>query len=658
MAIRYRKIQNSFTGGEVSPRLLARTDLDTYNNSASEMENFISLAHGGATRRPGTVLVGEVDDSNKNVRIIPFVYSVNESFVLVLNNGRIQFIKDGAYVLTGGSPDARVEVSIPYADDELSEITYAQFGSTMFFCHPNHKPKQLYRVTSTTWTIEDLDFTYDALADYTYENAAISFLIYTTGDGFDVGDKFEVTTDGSGNVTSTVPTITGTGDITNIDVNADLDDGVTWTMECTFSSPDRQIFSVVRNVAPTNWVAQWHDGDYPTAVSFYEQRLYFAGSPSHPQRIWGTTQGNYTDLTLGPRDDDAVQFTIASNTFDQIRKLKNTRQLLPLTYGSEYSMAGSQSSGITPSSVLIRSHTTHGVAEVEPLRVGDELLFVQRDGLKVRSIRYDVTLDANIAPDLTLAAEHITGDGVTDMTFAQAPDQIIWAVREDGVLLSCTHLREQNITAWARHTTDGTFKNVTSLPTGRSDDVYLAVERTINGATKTYIEQFDKTVYGDSCLKGSSGSPATATWTGLDHLEGEEVIVVADGKVHPNKIVSSGSITLDYEASEIHVGLAFIPKLVLLHPDLTASDGTSQGASLSIYEAVFRVQDTVGITINGEAIPVLNTNSTLDQAPEPYTGDLKKGLTGWSTPNNLEITQEIPMPITVLGVILKLTVGE
>ena len=153
MAMTYRKIQASFSNGEVSPRLLARTDIPTYGTGVKTMENAFVLPHGGAKKRNGTIYVGDVSDSTKATRLIPFIYSRTVSYVLVFNNGKIQFIKNGSWVMNGGS---RYEISHSYTDAELPELTYAQYGSSMFIAHSNHKPRQLYRGAETSWTLADI----------------------------------------------------------------------------------------------------------------------------------------------------------------------------------------------------------------------------------------------------------------------------------------------------------------------------------------------------------------------------------------------------------------------------------------------------------------------------------------------------------------------
>lgn len=655
---KYRVIQSSFTAGEISPRMLARTDLQSYEKAVAKMENATPLPHGGAKRRTGTTFVASVRNSAKPSRLIPFVYSRTQSFVLVFNDGYIRFVSNGQMIMSGGVP---YEIAHPYSDSELTEMTYAQEGNVLILAHPNHVPQRLSRASDTSWSLSDMTFEFHAIADYWYDTAYLRFKLIRAGEGFVTGDQIIVTTDGNGNVTAVDKSglsPSTTGDIVEITIDGDLDPvgGQNWVITCTFDTTDREEFSVSGTVTGTP-IAKWSPGNYPKAVSFFEQRLFFAACPKSPQTLWGSKIGLYTVFTVGPLDDDAVQFTIASNRYDEIIQLESARNLLAMSYGGEFSVAGTSSGGVTPSAVSIRAHTFHGTSDVKPIRIGQEVMFVQRDNKKVRAISYDVTLDANVAPDVSILAEHITGNGIVDLTYQQDPDSVAWAVREDGVLLSLTHLREQDVTAWARHLTPGKFKNVCSVPEATTDRCYVVVERTINGITEGYVEYLSPDSYTDSAIHLSDATGKTS-WTGLDHLEGETVQVRADGRQQPSVTVVGGSVDILTAAKEVEFGLPFSVTIELLHPEVTLSTGTSQGSATSIQEAVLRLQDSVGVTVNGYELPMMTTNEIFDQPLVPFTGDKTVSLTGWRTPHNLKIEHTLPMPFTLLGVILKVVIND
>lgn len=651
-----QRIQTDFSWGEISPILLSRVDLNQYNKATKTMENAYTFIQGGATRRPGTKYLGEVYNSNQKVRLIPFVYDMDNSFLLIFNGGKIEFMRNGAFIKAGAY---NYQLTSPYAESELAQITFAQTGNTLFLAHPNHPPRSLQRITDTSWNLATIGFTCRAKTDYWYENYAISFKIISSSTAFKSGDHFNFSVS-AGTITGLSFTGVGNGSMVQISATS-LAPNEAWTVTCTYADSTTQLWTVSGSASGTP-CATWRTGNYPAAVAFYDQRLWLAGTNDYPQTIWGSKIGSFYDFTLGSADSDALSFTIASNNYDGIRHLICARQLLPLTYSGEFSMAGAANGTITPSSVKLLPQTFHGSSAVKPIRIGQEVVFVQRDGKKARAISYSVTEDANIAPDITIFAEHITGSGLSDMAFAQDPHFIAWCVRADGTLLSLTLARDYETTSWARHTTDGYFENVTAYPSSTTDDVYFIVKRTINGVTKRFIEKLDYVsgVYSDSSLTYTVPSNGTATtFTGFGYLEGKTVDVVADGLVHPQVTVSGGSITLQYPAKTIKVGLHYNTVIALLHPELgNDSNSSVQGRKLSIIKAILRFKDTVNCTVNGYQVPFRKNTDGLDDVIPPFTGDKEISCTGWTSPNNLQIKQTTPMPFTLLGVILKVAVND
>lgn len=642
-------IQTDFTSGELSPRLLARVDLEAYRHGVKTMSNAYPLPHGGARRRPGTYFIDEVYNSAQEALLIPFTFSRSAAYIIVVNGGRMEFIKDGQFITTG-SPATHYGISCPYTEADLPEVRYAQIGATMYFAHPDYAPRVLTRSSDTSWTLAEVSFDYRAVSDYWFENAYIKFKILNGTTTFVVGDSFSIS---SGGVV-TPGANTGNGIVYGVTF---LDTAATHTLECVYADANRQEWDVLRSGVVH--AAKFKTGNYPAAVTVHEQRLYWAGTPAQPQTLFGSAIGNYTDLTLGGNPNDGVQFTIASNSYDQILHLEPTRQLIPLSYGGEFSVIGGDSLGITPSTVRISAQTFHGSSLVKPIRIGQEILFVQRGNKKVRAISYSVTEDVNLAPDITILAEHITGDGIKDSTFAQDPDYTAWFTLDDGSLISLTHLRDFNVTGWAKHsTTNGSFEWIATIPEGQTDVTYVSVKRTINGATKRYIEyiEYADDVYSDCSVIGAG--VASATWSGLDHLEGETVTVIADGNVHPDCVVTSGQVTLDYAASDVIIGLPYTSTIEMLHPDLALANGTSQGRGVNVYEATVRIQDTVGLVIDDMEQYFRIFGGAMDSAPAPRTGDMMIKISGWSTNRSLKLEQRIPKPWTILGVILKVAAND
>ncbi len=693
-------IQTDFSGGELSPRMYARTDLPYYRKAVKTMTNMYPQIHGGATSRKGTVFVDEVNDSSRDTRIISFITSRSLAFVLVFNGGVIEFVSTGVF-LTEGSPETRVSISHPYADDELATLKYVQIGSALIITHQNHRPQQVLRI-SGGWSITEFPITSNAVSDFTFNSAFVRFKIIEGADEFGPGDIFTIDTSVDPALLTYTPNPNPVG--------SPLPTGGDGTLAAVFIkelSPPNEFYEIVALAKDDNDNMNWSvtgftqigspvglgspriEGtglhtvswftevgspeftNYPGAVSLYQQRLWFAGSILDPQSIWGSAIADFSNFTLGAEDHDSVEFIAASNTFDDIIHLESARSLLPLSFAVEFALTSGGGGAITASSRNLTAQTYHGTSDVKPIRIGQEIIFVQRGGLKVRSINYSLVEDRNTAPDMTILAEHITGTGLVDSTFAQDPDYIAWFVREDGQIASFTLERDYDVTAWATHVTDGAFLGLATIPNVTIDQTYIVVERTTTvGSPEVptihkYIEYFDYIEFAntDSALFGTieGGSPElpTDTWTGLDHLEGKEVAVVADGSIHPNVTVTNGTIVLQRNVSSLEVGLPFTATLELLHPDIPSlSSGTSQGRNLNISEFYVRVQNTIGLSINGVVQTNRKLGDSMDSPVNPLSGDFSHYDFIWEKDNNILIEQTTPTPLFVIGAILEVTVND
>lgn len=398
---------------------------------------------------------------------------------------------------------------------------------------------------------------------------------------------------------------------------------------------------------------------YPGAVSLYEQRLIAAGSPGFPQTMWGSKTGVYLDFTQGTGDDDGFSFKIASSQVNPIVHLGQVKQMLALTYGGEFSIEGGVEKPVTPTNVQVKSQSSYGCNSVRPVRIGNEILFVQRSGRKVRAMAYQYTNDAFGSPDMTVLAQHITESGIVDMAYQQEPDSILWCVRGDGMLVSLTIEREQDVVGWARHETDGLFESIASIPVVNGEEVWVIVQRTIDGTTKRYVERLVSTINTDCAILGTHPTGA-ATWTGLSALEGETVDVVADGAVMPQQVVTGGEITLERNALAVEIGLHYESTIELLDIEINSGTGSAQGNSVRTGEATVRLLESSGCEIQGQPIPFRRFGAgVLDQAVERFTGDKRIELLGWSrTGGSITIRQTQPLPMHVLSVIRKVTVND
>lgn len=403
----------------------------------------------------------------------------------------------------------------------------------------------------------------------------------------------------------------------------------------------------------------WNDVDgYPRAVSRFQQRLYAAGSTNYPQNIWASGNGFYFDFTPGTDDDDAFSYTADSDQVNEIVHLASFKILAVLTDGEEFSVSGGSSPAVTPTNIDINSQSVYGTAQARPVRVANELIFVQSSGKKIRSMGYDFSTDSYRSANLTRLAAHITGPGIIDMAFQAEPNPVVWMVRSDGVLVSLTYDKDDNVCGFARHTTDGLYKSVASIPIVGSNVLFAVVQRVINGETVQFVEQFDDTVMTDAAILGTSVTP-TNVWDGFDLLEGKACDVKADGVFMGQITVTSGQITLPRNASSIEVGLHYDSEIVTLAPNVGQGLMTSQGNQVRSGDAIVRMLDSINLLVDDQRVPFRQFGiDVLDKPPEPFTGDVEISRFGWDKQSSVTLKQDQPYAWHVLAFIRHFTVNS
>ena len=665
----------NFTGGELSPRLDGRNDLAKYSTGCKTLENMIIYPHGSAARRSGTQYVAEVKDSTKETRLIPFEFSTTQTYMLEFGDQYIRFYKDNGQILSGGSA---YEISSPYLESELFDIKYAQSADVMYICHPNHAVRKLSRTGHTAWTLTAVDFQNGPFMDHN-----ISTTTLTAGHTA-VGSSGDLTLSSTTGVNDNQGWLT-----TDVGRLVHFKDGhykITARTSATVAV-SICVASPSSGSASTDFaLGSFSDTTgHPSCVTFFEQRLVFAATLSQPQTLFFSVSGDYENMDDNYHgtvaDDDAIIYTIASNQVNAIRFMTATRTLIIGTAGGEFAVSGGGTDiAITPTNILIKKQSNNGAANVDALAVGNATLFLQRAKRKLRELAYNFDVDGYVAPDLTILAEHISEGGFKQLSYQQEPNQIIWCARNDGQLIGLTYQREQEVVAWHRHIFGGTFssgnavcESVATIPTDNSEyQTWVIVKRTINGATKRYIEyihnlNFDETDdtsfnFLDSQLS-YDGSPVT-TLSGLSHLEGQTVSILADGATHPDKVVSSGEITLNRSASKVKVGLGFTSLLQTMRLDAGSQNGTSQSKTKRIYEITIRLYESLGVEVgpdlnNMERIPFRSSADPMDSSVGVFTGDKEVEFRGnYETDGFIYVRQDQPLPLTILSLYPKLQTND
>ena len=637
-------IQNSFNAGELSPQLKGRADLEKYKNGCDRLINFIPQIFGPARKRPGTRFVLETKDSSKATRLLPFEFSTTQAFAMEFGDEYIRFFANGGVVES--SPGVPYEIVSPYDHTDLDQLNFAQSADVIYIAHPEYPVYKLARLGPTNWTMTAVAFARPPFNDINITATTItasattgaitltasaalfaaadvgSFISisvipaadynqWTTGVAHTPGNFVQyqgrVYESGSTANAGTRPPIHTSGTVSDGGVNwTYLHDGTGYAQITGFTSTTVVNATVISRLPTTSATRRWAEGawsvrrGYPRAVTFYEDRLWFGGSTYLPQTLWASVTGDYENFKYGTNDDDALNYTINTQDLNTIAWLSPGKVLAAGTANGEFTLSGNQiSDAITPTSIRITPQTTYGCTDtVRPLRVAASTLFVQRSGRKVREYTYNFETDAYVAPNLTVLAEHITGAGIADMAYQQEPYQVVWMPDVDGQLLGMTYERAEDVVGWHRHDVGGEIESVIVLPHWeRTQDVlWMVVKRIINGATVRYVEYMER-YYSDSyafyvdCGLTYDGAPADVI-SGLDHLEGETVDVLADGAVHPPVVVTGGAITLQLEASVINIGLHYDATLGTMPLEAGARDGVAQGKTQRINNVVMRLFET------------------------------------------------------------------
>jgi len=569
------------------------------------------------------------------------------------------------------------EIASPYVTADLPTIKFAQSADLMYLVHPGYAIRKLSRSGHTNWTITtpslvtSEDKTVSAI---TKANPGV--VTTSTTHGLLEGDFVTFTNiGGMTQLNGNVYKVGTVGSTTTFNLQDSSGTNLNTSSYGTFSAGGSDTVNKL-----TDPVLNTTTDYFPSSVTFFEQRLVFAGSNNNPQTLWFSKSGSYENFTTGSADADAMVYTIASNKVNAIRYMSAQRSLIVGTVGGEFVVSGSGTTlPITPTNVQIQKQSSYGAANVDAVQIENVTMFLQRAKRKIRELTYNLNIDQYQAQDMTLLAEHISDGGILEMAYQQEPDSILWCVRSDGTLLGLTYARTEQVVGWHRHILGGVFgsgqavvESVASIPAdSNEDELYIIVKRTINSVTRRYVEHLTLFDYGtdqtdafyvDSGLTYSGG--ATTSITGLDHLEGQAVTILADGATHPNKTVSSGAITLDRSSTKVHIGLPYTSLLQTMRIESQSNEGTSQSKTKRINEVTLRLHETVGVEVGAsltdmERIPFRSSAAAMDTAVPLFTGDKQVEFRDdFNTDGHVYVRQTQPLPLTLLSIYPMLTVND
>jgi hypothetical protein len=732
--MRIMQFQTNFSVGELDPLIRARTDLAQYKNALEEATNVIIQPQGGFKRRDGMKFIYDFGSSFTDFKVIPFEFSVDDSYLLVFVNQRIYVFKSGVLQtnINGSGNDYITATDITTA--MLDEINYTQAVDTLILCHEDLQTKRLVRNSDTSWTLENLPITnlpqyayaFDThMPDFTITpsastgNITITASAVTTDNGTAQGGAAStITLKSSSNYTSddqpngmfiTLTSGTGSGQTRHVE------DYVASTKVLTVypawdTAPDNttaykveafapsavgeyaQVTSTfgraryVEYVSPTVMKAvtevDFFDTDdivagfwesehgyedvwsntrgWPRSAAFHEGRLYFGGSKSRPNTIWGSGVINYFDFNAGSGlDDESVEATINTNQLNTIVNLFSGNDFRIFTTGGEFVILQSGNDPITPSNFFVRPQTRLGSKAGIPIEeLNGASIFIQRQGKSINVFQFGDTTASYQVQNISALSSHLLKSPV-DMAARRAAstdesDRLFVVNGTDGSMAVYSILVGQNVIAPSRFVTDGEYIAVGV----EVADVYVIVKRTINGADNYMLEKFDPDLTLDSVKSGGAASSVT-----MDQLQGETVQIIRDGVLEPEQVVPASPYTITFASpatSSYQVGLNYTVTARTMPAEPVLSSGSVQGFKKRIIQVDAIVNSTQDMTINGKQVSFRNFGEdVLDSAVEPFTGiKTMHGLLGFSGTGQITISQSVPLEMIVLGLEYRLSVGS
>ena len=717
--VNFYSAKSNFTGGQWSPQMRGRHDLPQYENAVEVMKNFTPFPQGGVGIRAGTLAVAPAKFHTGNTVGMEFEFDSDQTYFIewgdlyarfYTQNARIEdpaltitnvtnssgliritsaghglsdgnpvcirgvlgtYEANGDWIVTGaatntfdltGSTHAHAytsggtarkiyELVSPYSEADLYEVKTAAESDVMYLFHKSYPTYKLTRTSASTFTLAAVDWT------------CVPFLNTNVS---------ATTLQAQGNTLGATIVLNSTPGIFNsnsVGVYYAINSGVVKVTGFTNSTHVNAVVKymvtngTMNNAATTNWAeGSWTPwSGYPVDGDFYENKLVVGGSLARPLQINGSrTAPEYENFNLGTgTGSDGYQYDLRSRQSSAIRWIAGDDLLFVGTSGREFKVTGTDNGAITATSILARPQASHGSMDTEPVITSSGVAFAQRTKTKLRVLRFDLEADRYKAPDTTLMANDILDAGIKQLTYEAEPYDIIYATLNSGAWATLTLLAEQNVQAWSSHDTDGHVLSLKRIRTVGNDQTWLIVRRSIQGNYRTFIEFFDPSIAVDSAVRTTFDSPVSTITSGLHHLEGREVCIIGDGAVYPNQVVTGGALpsTLSSPAFSIVVGLPFDNELKLLPPSKELPDGHIAGRRFKISKVKLLVNETMGLTVNGDKNYTRIPEDLMDMAPPTgfgwveFTPDL-----GWN--EQVQITQHLPLPAQVLAAVSYVNLGD
>ena len=663
-------LQSSFNNGVLDPTMRARFDTDQYYQGCEQGDNVKFLPQGGARRRPGLDFYHELPGK---ARIIPLVINADSWYILAFTDLLVTvYDKMGAQVGT--------TVAMPYPANKLFDVDFAQSGESLLMVHEDYQPLilsndagQFIKTDVTFIEQPQFDFTdaqspagTDEIQEITFSNVNTNANYKLTLEGIDT-EELVYEADSANNVANIKAAL--------VDLINTPDTGI----EVVFNSPAYQV--TFSGAAAKDWrtisgrrvdagsgaisATSTQDGSpqsedtwssvrgWPRTVTFHEGRLWFGGSKQRPTTMWGSYVNSFFNFGFGrSRDDQGIEYTLNTDQNNRINAIYSSRTLQIFTAGGEFTLVQNEFDPITPSNVRILAQTHYGAKKVKPVDIEGVVTFVQRTGKAIREMFTESQGMAQVytAPSISYLAPSLINNPVQLETLrgtsAEDANYII-AINSDGTCATFNTLRDQNVAAWSRWITQGSFTSVATA----FDDLWFVVKRRLGEVDKYYLEKANPDTYTDSTISTiNSGSAAPAgVRAGYDHLEGKEVRIRLDGQVQNSQTVSSGNITFDRSWNFTEVGLEYSVIIKTMPIAQNAGGGFNLDDEKRITRCTLELFESLGVEVDNVRLPDRKIGDPMGQAPTPFTGRKVTAILGWSKIRQVTIKQSDPVPMTLLG---------
>lgn len=626
-------INTNFSSGQMSAQMLTREDVASYANAAETLENVIPHLQGGVSRRPGTKFLV---DLGAETRIIGFHFKDDQEYLFCLQASKIEVRNPttGALITTISS--------CPWTVDQLWDIRFAQSGDTTIFVHPEWIMQKIKRTGATTFTREDFAFEEDSS---------------TTDKLFQPYFKFAddtITLNPSG-TTGSVTLTTSADYWTSAYVGVNVRYKEKQLKITGFTDAQNVTATVLETLPSSSADIDWDEAvfssiqKYARSVMFHGRRLWFGGTKALPQHLMGSkTNAPFNFDTGTAADDEAIFGQLGTDEVNEIRHLVSGRHLLMLTDDGEFFQSETADVKITPGKFNPRWQTGYGCSRVRPLLLDGAAIFNQDSGKTMREMVFDDIQQSHKADSINDMADDIITQFDDSALFVGDPNRIeqfgLFVDQASGDIAVYHTSRRQNVFGWLKWTTDGDFRSVAEV----DDRVFFVVKRTIQSATKYYLEELSN-AYSTDC--SSDITRSGTTWGAATHIAGKSVRAVNSAltmEYGTFTLNGSGQFTFDHDdVSALQAGLWFAPKVTPGRAVGTAERGSISLKRKRLVRTILDLKDTYAITIDGKDLQLREVNDDPSLAPDALNGTFDVYHLGWDRFCQRDITQSSALPMTI-----------